>query len=130
MRRSQTLEPVLSQGSDGSDNSARRVMPHVLLIQQGRPGVDAGSDIADSRQFWPMTWTTSWRSRFLPGGRTGSDRAGTPFPDVERPVKWTFNQRDGRRLERQPVVVEFVPGSEDAEEYAPKFRPGSAFELA
>ena len=40
------------------------------------------------------------------------------------------DQRDGRRLERQPVLVEFVPGSEDAEEYAPKFRPGSAFELA
>ena len=40
------------------------------------------------------------------------------------------DQRDGRRLERQPVLLEFVPGSEDAEEYAPKFRPGSAFELA
>jgi len=40
------------------------------------------------------------------------------------------DQRDGRHLERQPVVLEFVPGSEDADEYAPKFRPGSAFELA
>ena len=39
------------------------------------------------------------------------------------------DRRDGRSLERRPVVVEFVPGSEDAEEYAPKFRPGSAFEL-
>ena len=38
--------------------------------------------------------------------------------------------RDGRRFERQPLQVEFVPASEDAEEYAPKFRPGSAFELA
>jgi len=38
--------------------------------------------------------------------------------------------RDGRRFERQPLRVEFVPASEDAEEYAPKFRPGSAFELA
>ena len=38
--------------------------------------------------------------------------------------------RDGRRLERQPILVEFVPASEDAEDYAPKFRPGSAFELA
>jgi hypothetical protein len=40
------------------------------------------------------------------------------------------DKRDGRALERQPTLVEFVPGSEDAEEYAPKFRPGSAFELA
>ena len=40
------------------------------------------------------------------------------------------DRRDGRRLERQPVLLEFVPGSEDAEEFAPKFRPGSAFELA
>ena len=40
------------------------------------------------------------------------------------------DQRNGRRLERQPVLVEFVPGSEEADEYAPKFRPGSAFELA
>ena len=39
-------------------------------------------------------------------------------------------RRDGRRFERQPILVEFVPGSEDAEDYAPKFRPGSAFELA
>jgi len=38
--------------------------------------------------------------------------------------------RDGRRFERQPLQVEFVPASEDAEEYAPKFRPGSAFELS
>jgi hypothetical protein len=40
------------------------------------------------------------------------------------------DQRDGRRLERQPVVLEFVPGSEDLDEYASKFRPGSAFELS
>lgn len=40
------------------------------------------------------------------------------------------DQRDGRSFERQPVQVEFVPASEDADEYAPKFRPGSAFELA
>ena len=40
------------------------------------------------------------------------------------------DQRDGRRLERQPVVVEFVPASEDADEYASMFRPGSAFELS
>jgi hypothetical protein len=26
--------------------------------------------------------------------------------------------------------VEFAPASEDADEYAPKFRPGSSFELA
>ena len=38
--------------------------------------------------------------------------------------------RDGRRFERQPALVEFVPASEEADEYAPKFRPGSAFELA
>jgi hypothetical protein len=37
--------------------------------------------------------------------------------------------RNGRCFERQPVTVEFTPGSEDAEEYASKFRPGSAFEL-
>jgi hypothetical protein len=40
------------------------------------------------------------------------------------------DRRDGRAFERRPTVVEFVPGSEVAEEYAPKFRPGSAFELA
>jgi len=40
------------------------------------------------------------------------------------------DQRDGRRLERQPVVVEFAPGSEDLDEYASKFRPGSVFELS
>jgi len=40
------------------------------------------------------------------------------------------DRRDGRAFERQPLVVEFVPGSEDAEDYAPKFRPGSSFELA
>ena len=40
------------------------------------------------------------------------------------------DQRDGRGFERQPVLVEFAPGSEDADDYAPKFRPGSAFELA
>ena len=39
------------------------------------------------------------------------------------------DQRDGRHLERQPILLEFYPGSEDADEYAPKFRPGSAFEL-
>ena len=38
--------------------------------------------------------------------------------------------RDGRSFERQAALVEFVPGSEDAEEYASKFRPGSAFELS
>jgi len=40
------------------------------------------------------------------------------------------DRRDGRSLSRQPVLVEFVPGAEDAEGYAPKFRPGSAFELS
>lgn len=40
------------------------------------------------------------------------------------------DQRDGKRLERQPVRLEFVPGSEDLDLYASKFRPGSAFELA
>jgi len=39
------------------------------------------------------------------------------------------DQRTGKRLERRPVVVEFSPASEDVDEYAPKFRPGSAFEL-
>jgi hypothetical protein len=39
------------------------------------------------------------------------------------------DQRNSRSLERRPVLVEFAPGSEDAEVYAPKFRPGSAFEL-
>ncbi len=39
------------------------------------------------------------------------------------------DRRDGRRFERQPILVEFVPASEDAEDYAPKFRPGSAFDL-
>jgi hypothetical protein len=38
--------------------------------------------------------------------------------------------RDGRSFERQPALIEFVPGAEDAEEYASKFRPGSAFELS
>ena len=41
-----------------------------------------------------------------------------------------WDKRDGRRLERQPMLVEFVPASEEADAYAPKFRPGSAFELA
>jgi len=41
-----------------------------------------------------------------------------------------LDQRDGRRFERQPELLEFVPASEDAVEYASKFRPGSAFELA
>jgi hypothetical protein len=37
----------------------------------------------------------------------------------------------GRPLPREtPLVVEFSPGSEDADEYAPKFRPGSPFELS
>jgi hypothetical protein len=40
------------------------------------------------------------------------------------------DRRDGRSLERQPFLLEFAPASEDAEEYASKFRPGSAFELA
>ena len=40
------------------------------------------------------------------------------------------DHRDGRHLDRQPLVVEFVPASEDADEYASKFRPGSAFELS
>jgi len=40
------------------------------------------------------------------------------------------DRREGRRLERQPIALEFVPGSEDMDEYAPKFRPGSAFELS
>jgi hypothetical protein len=40
------------------------------------------------------------------------------------------DRRDGRFLERRPLVVEFSPGSEDADGYAPKFRPGSSFELA
>jgi hypothetical protein len=39
------------------------------------------------------------------------------------------DHRTGRSLERRPVVVEFSPASEDAEEFAPKFRPGSPFEL-
>jgi hypothetical protein len=39
------------------------------------------------------------------------------------------DRRNDRCFERQPLSVEFGPGSEDAEEYASKFRPGSAFEL-
>jgi hypothetical protein len=39
------------------------------------------------------------------------------------------DHRTGRSLERRPLVVEFAPAAEDAEEFAPKFRPGSAFEL-
>jgi hypothetical protein len=39
------------------------------------------------------------------------------------------DQRDDRCFERQPAVFEFTPGSEDADEYASKFRPGSTFEL-
>ena len=39
------------------------------------------------------------------------------------------DQRSGHSFERRPLVVEFSPASEDAEEFAPKFRPGSAFEL-
>ena len=41
-----------------------------------------------------------------------------------------WDRRDGRRFERQPILVEFVPGAEDAEDDAPKFSPGSAFERA
>jgi hypothetical protein len=37
--------------------------------------------------------------------------------------------RTGRSLERRPLVVEFSPAAEDVDEHAPKFRPGSAFEL-
>ena len=50
--------------------------------------------------------------------------------DTANLVVALHDRRDGRSLERRPVVVEFAPGSEDAEEYAPKFRPGSAFELS
>jgi hypothetical protein len=32
-------------------------------------------------------------------------------------------------FDRQPILLEFTPGAEDAEEYASKFRPGSALEL-
>ena len=39
------------------------------------------------------------------------------------------DQRDNRCFERQPVRLEFTPGAEDADEYASKFRQGSAFEL-
>lgn len=39
------------------------------------------------------------------------------------------DRRNGRCFERQPVLAEFSPGSEDAEGYASKFRPGTAFEL-
>ena len=39
------------------------------------------------------------------------------------------DRRDGRCLERQPALVEFTPAAEDADEYASKFRPGTAFEL-
>jgi hypothetical protein len=39
------------------------------------------------------------------------------------------DQRDGRSFERQPAVVEFVPASEDSEDYVSKFRPGSRLEL-
>src|SRR2546423_10672213 len=34
------------------------------------------------------------------------------------------DQRDDRCFERQPAVFEFTPGSEDADEYASKLRPG------
>jgi hypothetical protein len=40
------------------------------------------------------------------------------------------DHRDDRCFERQPTRLEFTPGAEDADEYASKFRPGSAFELA
>jgi hypothetical protein len=39
------------------------------------------------------------------------------------------DHRTGKAFERRPLVVEFTPASEEAEEFAPKFRPGSAFEL-
>ena len=39
------------------------------------------------------------------------------------------DQRTGGSFERRPLVVEFTPAAEDAEEFAPKFRPGSPFEL-
>ena len=39
------------------------------------------------------------------------------------------DRRDDRCFERQPALFEFSPGAEDADEYASKFRPGSAFEL-
>jgi hypothetical protein len=39
------------------------------------------------------------------------------------------DQRTGRAFERRPLVVEFTPASEEAAEFAPKFRPGSPFEL-
>ena len=39
------------------------------------------------------------------------------------------DHRTGKSFERRPLLVEFNPASEDAEEFAPKFRPGSAFEL-
>jgi hypothetical protein len=37
--------------------------------------------------------------------------------------------RTNRCFDRQPMLLEFTPGAEDAEEYASKFRPGSALEL-
>jgi hypothetical protein len=39
------------------------------------------------------------------------------------------DERADRCFERQPLEVEFTPGAEDADTYASKFRPGSAFEL-
>jgi hypothetical protein len=39
------------------------------------------------------------------------------------------DRRNDRCFERQPVLVEFSPGSEDAEDYASKFRSGTPFEL-
>jgi hypothetical protein len=50
--------------------------------------------------------------------------AGTANLALELRDQW-----DGRRLERQRVVLEFVPAAEDADEHASQFRPGSAFEL-
>src|SRR5947207_2351083 len=39
------------------------------------------------------------------------------------------DRRNGRCFERQPALFEFSPGAEDAEGFASRFRPGSAFEL-
>jgi hypothetical protein len=41
-----------------------------------------------------------------------------------------WDRPNGKRLERQPILLEFTPASEDGDDYAPKFRPASAFELA
>ena len=66
--------------------------------------------------------------------KVGSKGATTFVVMFRQRRAWGFF-RDGkwyewRRFERQPILVDFVPGSEDADDYAPTFRPGSAFELA